>query len=220
MASSGNDLRLAEYMKDAMLDAGLLDVQMEPVKALLSYPISRSLSLIEDGEDREEKIAFEAQLEEAVYVEDATSDTMWRKMTYLAYSPSGEATAELVYANYGRIEDFVALNEAGVNVEGKIVLARNSGVYRGLIIFNAEQRGAVGVIIYSDPGDDGFGKGGEYPDKGGWRPRSGVKRGTVLNILRCPGDPSRSAREDATIEDVCEYSQQDLMPSIPALPIR
>ncbi len=203
-----------------MLNAGVPDVKIEPVEALLSFPVNRSLSLMEDVEDGEEGIAFEAQLAEEVYVEDATSDTIWRNKTYLAYSPSGEATAKLVYANYGRIEDFDALIAAGVNVTGKIVLARYEAIYRGLIIFNAEQRGAVGVIIYSDPGDDGFGKGGEYPNNGGWRPISGVQRGTTLNIQRCAGDPSRAARKDATTEDVCGYTQQELMPSIPALPIR
>ncbi len=205
-------------MQNKMLDAGI-DAQLEPVEALLSWPVSRSLSLMEDGEGLEDKVAFEAPLAEEVYAEDSTSDTIWRNRTYLCYSPSGDITAKLVYANYGRKEDFDTLKDAGVDVKGRLVLVRYSSVmFRGVSVFNAEERGAVGVLIYSDPADDGFGQGDEYPN-GPWRPRSGVQRGSISHIAKCPGDPSRTA-SNATVEDVCGYSLEELMPSIIALPIR
>ena len=85
-------------------------------------------------------------------------------------SPSGNVTADVVYANFGTLEDFKKLASLGVSVKGKIVLVRYGGNFRGVKVYIAQQYGAVGVIIYSDPGDDGYVKGDMYP-RGPYRPR-------------------------------------------------
>ena len=107
---------------------------------------------------------------------------------YNAYSPSGDVSGEVVYANYGLPEDYAALEDLGVSVEGKIVLVRYGGSFRGVKAQQAELRGAKGMIIYSDPADDGFKKGKVYPD-GPWRPADGIQRGSIQYIFNYPGDP-------------------------------
>lgn len=81
----------------------------------------------------------------------------------------------------------------------------------------AQDRGAIGVIIYSDPSLDGFSRGPTYPD-GSWRPASGVQRGSVVFTSKCVGDPSRAASE-LSVEDICGFSKEELVPSIPVIPI-
>ena len=101
----------------------------------------------------------------------------------------GDVTADVVYANYGRPEDFKKLQEMGIDLKGKIVIVRYGENFRGVKPFLAQQYGAVGVIIYSDPWDDGYFKGDKYP-KGPWRPDTAVQRGSVQYLFRYPGDPT------------------------------
>ena len=105
------------------------------------------------------------------------------------YGVSGEVYGQVVYANYGRPEDFDALEAMGVEVKGKIVLVRYGELFRGLKVRNAQKRGARGILIYSDPADDGFAKGDVYPN-GPYRPGSSVQRGSVQFLSLGPGDPS------------------------------
>jgi N-acetylated-alpha-linked acidic dipeptidase len=107
---------------------------------------------------------------------------------YNAYSPSGDVSGEVVYANYGLPDDYAELERLGVSVEGKIVLVRYGQSFRGVKAQQAEQRGAKGVLIYSDPADDGFKKGPVYPD-GPWRPADGIQRGSIQYLVEYPGDP-------------------------------
>lgn len=82
---------------------------------------------------------------------------------------------------------------------------------------NAQARGAVGVLIYSDPQQDGFSKGLVYPD-GGWRPASSVQRGSAVFTSLCAGDPSRAA-SDKSVEEICGLSKEELVPTVPVMPI-
>lgn len=104
-------------------------------------------------------------------------------------SPSGDVTAEVVYANYGRPEDFRKLEELGIDVKGKIVIVRYGQNFRGVKVYIAQEKGAAGVIIYSDPWDDGYFRGDVLPD-GPYRPSSGVQRGSVQYMFEYPGDPT------------------------------
>lgn len=118
---------------------------------------------------------------------------------YNALSPAGKVTAPVVYANYGRPEDYAVLAENGVSVKGKIVLARYWANFRGSKTREAYLRGAKGLIIYSEPADDGSGRGPVYPD-GPWRPADGIQRGSVGQITSYTGDPltpGRPATENA-----------------------
>ena len=107
-------------------------------------------------------------------------------------SPSGDVEAEVVYANYGSPEDFDKLKQMNVDVRGKIVIVRYGENFRGVKAFVAQERGAAGVIIYSDPKDDGYYRGDAYP-KGPWRPASGVQRGSVGFMFQFPGTRPRRA---------------------------
>jgi N-acetylated-alpha-linked acidic dipeptidase len=107
---------------------------------------------------------------------------------YVAYQGDGDVTAPVVYVNYGMPDDYDALAARGISVAGKIVLARYGGGWRGLKPKLAQEHGAVGCLIYSDPADDGYADGDPYP-KGGARPPHGVQRGSVVDMTMYPGDP-------------------------------
>ena len=108
---------------------------------------------------------------------------------YNAYSPSGDVTAEVVYANYGTPKDFAELAAKHISVKGKIVIVRYGKDFRGVKAYVAQQHGAAGIIIYSDPADDGYYQGDIYPD-GPYRPESGVQRGSIQYLFKYPGDPT------------------------------
>ncbi len=113
-------------------------------------------------------------------------------MPFNGSSGSGDVTGEAVYANYGRLEDFDELERQHIDLHGKIVIARYGANFRGVKVYIAEQRGAIGVLIYSDPQDDGYYKGDPYP-LGPWRPEYGVQRGSVQYLFKYPGDPETPA---------------------------
>src|SRR5260370_35167273 len=75
-----------------------------------------------------------------------------------------------------------------IDLKGKIVIVRYGQNYRGVKSYLAEENGCAGVIIYSDPWDDGYFKGDKYP-KGPWRPDTAVQRGSIQYLFRYPGDP-------------------------------
>lgn len=177
----------AKYMQSALESLGVFDeVVIEGVPVMRQLPVAQpSLVAVQDGETW-----FTAQLSEDVVAGDAMSQSSWRNHTYNAYSPSGVATARLVYANYGMPSDFDALEKVGVNVSGAVVLTRYGGCFRGLKAMNSEARGAAATIIYSDPIDDGFVQGAVYPE-GPWRPPSAVQRGSAQYLSICAGDPYR-----------------------------
>jgi N-acetylated-alpha-linked acidic dipeptidase len=137
---------------------------------------------------------------------------------YNAYSPSGDVEAAVVYANYGRPEDFKALDDLGIDVRGKIVLVRYGKNFRGVKAHLAEQRGAAGVVIYSDPQDDGFVKGPVYPN-GPFRPADGIQRGSIQYLFYYPGDPLTPGQPSVPGTQRLDASQATNLPHIPSTPI-
>ncbi len=128
---------------------------------------------------------FQAKMQEPVLPVDPTSGQTDEQLpTYNAYSIDGDVTAPLVYVNHGNREDYEQLDRLGISVKGAIVISRYGDGWRGIKPKVAAEHGAIGCIIYSDPGGDGYYKGDDYP-AGGWRPREGVQRGSV------PGWPRR-----------------------------
>ena len=152
VAGTPGDHEMAVFMRDQLKEAGFTDAHIDPQRVLLSYPIDRSLDLV----DEHGGVLCSAPLSEAILPNDPTSDTWWRNHTFNGYSPSGNATAPLVYANFGFPEDFEALLAAGVQVKGSVVLMRYGKCFRGLKAMNAEKYGAVAALIYSDPEQDGY----------------------------------------------------------------
>jgi N-acetylated-alpha-linked acidic dipeptidase len=132
---------------------------------------------------------FVARLTEPPIAGDATSSKTKQELpAYNVYGADGDVTAELVYVNQGMPDDYQELEREGVSVKGRIVLTRYGGGWRGLKPKLAFEHGAVGCLIYSDPRDDGYGAGDTYP-KGGYRPRDGVQRGSVQDMVLYSGDP-------------------------------
>jgi N-acetylated-alpha-linked acidic dipeptidase len=131
---------------------------------------------------------YVAKLHEPPIEGDSTSARDDGLPPYNGYGADGDVTGELVYVNYGMPEDYIELARHGVDVKGKIVIARYGHGWRGLKPKLAYEHGAIGCLIYSDPHDDGYAMGDVYP-KGGWRPADGVQRGSVLAMPIYPGDP-------------------------------
>jgi N-acetylated-alpha-linked acidic dipeptidase len=142
-------------------------------------------------------------------------------MPFNGSSPSGDVEAEVVYANYGRPEDFKKLEEMKVDVRGKIVIVRYGDNFRGVKSFVAEEHGAAGVIIYSDPIDDGYFRGDVYP-KGPWRPETGVQRGSIQYMFKYPGDPTTPGFASTVTLPESQRVPPDKatdMPKIPTTPL-
>ncbi len=140
---------------------------------------------------------------------------------YNGMSPSGDAEAEVVYANYGSPADFDKLKQMNVDVRGKIVIVRYGENFRGVKAFVAQERGAAGVIIYSDPKDDGYYRGDAYP-KGPWRPASGVQRGSIGFMFQFPGDPTTpGVASTPALPDSKRMSPaaSEQLPKIPVTPL-
>jgi N-acetylated-alpha-linked acidic dipeptidase len=157
------------------------DAHIETFQVLFPTPKERIVELVEPTK-------FRAKLQEPpVPVDPTSSQTAEQLPTYNAYSIDGDVTAPLVYVNYGNREDYEQLDRLGISVKGAIVMARYGEGWRGIKPKVAGEHGAIGCIIYSDPKDDGFFNGDDYP-KGGWRPREGVQRGSVMDT-DYPGDP-------------------------------
>jgi N-acetylated-alpha-linked acidic dipeptidase len=144
---------------------------------------------------------------------DATS-SLWQYPTVNGYSGAGEATGEVVYVNYGLIEDYAQLDSMGVSVRGKIAVARYGRSFRGIKAREAEKHGAVALLIYSDPQDDGFVVGDVYPE-GPMRNSAGVQRGSVLNL---DGDPSTQGYPSKPGATRLAADRLDV-PHIPVVPI-
>jgi N-acetylated-alpha-linked acidic dipeptidase len=137
---------------------------------------------------------------------------------YNAFSPSGDVSGDVVYANYGLPQDYAELDKLGISVAGKIVLVRYGGSFRGVKAQQAEIRGAKGVLIYSDPEDDGYVKGKVYPD-GPWRPADAIQRGSIQYIFNYPGDPLTPGKP--AVPGTKRLAPEDAgdLPRIPTTPI-
>ncbi|MDG3006570.1 M28 family metallopeptidase [Paludisphaera mucosa] len=181
-AATAADERTAKFVRDKLQEWGW-KAEIVPYEVLLNQP-SAPPTL---GIDRPE--GMDLDLEEKPIAADKDSANSAALPAFHGFGVSGTASGQVVYANYGRPEDFKALEDLGIDVRDKIVLCRYGGLFRGLKVLNAQKRGARGILIYSDPGDDGYAKGDVYPD-GPFRPESAVQRGSVQFLSLGPGDPS------------------------------
>src|SRR6185503_19022254 len=185
---------------------------IETFDVLYPTPISETLELVGTT-------PFKATLTEAQIAGDETSSRTKNELpAYVAYQGDGDVTAPLVYVNYGMLEDYKTLERLGVSVRGKIVIARYGAGWRGLKPKLAQDHGAVGCIIYSDPRDDGYSVDDTYP-KGAARPPQGFQRGSVADMPLYPGDPltpGRGATDDA--QRLLREDAPTLL-KIPVLPI-
>ena len=207
---SPGDKENAEYILSLFNKWGW-DAKIETFYVLFPTPVARTLEMTSP-------VHYKALLKEPALKEDSTSGLPGQLPTYNAYSADGDVTAELVFVNYGLPEDYEILDKFGIDVKGKIVIAKYGRSWRGIKPKVAQEHGAVGCIIYSDPEEDGYFQGDVYP-KGAFRNEYGVQRGSVIDMPVYPGDPltpGTGAIKDAKRLD---RSQAPSLLKIPVLPI-
>lgn len=180
LAGSPESKNVAEYINSSYREWGL-NSELAEYQVYLPYPKSVTLTLVEPD-------SITLSLEEPFWKFDKDSYDKKAVTPFNAYSPSGEVTAQVVYVNRGLPEDYEKLEELGVDIKGRIALVRYGGSFRGVKAKVAEEHGAAGLIIYSDPADDGYMMGDIYP-QGPARPPDAIQRGSLLYIFNYPGDP-------------------------------
>lgn len=188
------------------------DVRIDTFKVLFPTPKIRLLEMISPT-------SYKAILKEPTLKEDATSGQQNQLPTYNAFSADGDVTAELVFVNYGLPEDYEKLAAMGIDVKGKIVIAKYGHSWRGTKPKVAQEHGAIGCIIYSDPQNDGYAQGDVYP-KGPYKSEYGVQRGSVMDMVIYPGDPlTPNVGATANAKRIASHNDAPNLLKIPVLPI-
>jgi N-acetylated-alpha-linked acidic dipeptidase len=214
VAGSPEDKKTAQYVLQKYKEAGL-DAYIQEYKIWMNLPAEIKVDVVAP-----KGVVMHGPTREHVSTDPYQDDP--RVVTaFNAFSPSGDVTADVVYANYGRPEDFKKLKELGIDLHGKIAVVRYGMNFRGVKPFVASEYGCVGVIIYSDPWDDGYFKGDKYP-KGPYRPDTAVQRGSIQYLFRYPGDPTTPGI--ASVPDLPDSrrispDQATDMPRIPTTPL-
>lgn len=209
-AGSPMSASVARYALGMFKSFGL-EARMEDFEALMPYPTTRLVELTAP-------VKFTLKLKEPAVAGDPDSSDAGQLPSYNAYSASGDVTAQLVYVNYGVPADYDYLAKQGIDVRGKIVIARYGGSWRGTKPKVAAEHGAVGCIIYSDPRDDGYFQGDVYP-KGALRPPDGVQRGSVVDMPVAVGDPLSPGWASEKGSRRLTMAEAKTIMTIPVLPI-
>lgn len=209
VASPGGDANTA-YIAAKFRSWGY-DTKVETFDVLFPTPVTRVLEMT--GSKK-----FTAALKEPALAEDATSGQDGQLPVYNCWSADGDVTAELVYVNYGVPADYEMLERLGIDVKGKIVIAKYGRSWRGIKPKLAQEHGAVGCIIYSDPKEDGYYNGDVYPN-GPYRPALGAQRGSVEDMPVYPGDPLTPGI--GAVKDAPRIERKDAanLLKIPVIPI-
>lgn len=181
IAGTKEDYDTAVYVRDQWRSYGL-NAELKEYQVWLNYP--KSPTILELITNKRQRLS----VTESAVPGDPTSTHPKISQLFNGYSATGDATGSLVYANYGLPGDYEELKKLGVDVKGKIVIVRYGNSFRGVKAKVAEDHGAIGCIIYSDPADDGYARGDVYP-KGPWRPVASGQRGSVQYLFDYPGDP-------------------------------
>ena len=208
---SAYDKENAEWILSQFKAWGL-DARMETYDVLFPTPKERALELVAPTQ-------FKAKLQEPSLAADPTSSQNTEQLpTYNAYSIDGDVTGPLVYVNFGVPEDYEMLDRLGISVKGAIVIARYGGSWRGIKPKVAAEHGAVGCLIYSDPHEDGYFQGADFPN-GPYRPKDGVQRGSVMDMPVRAGDPLTPGVGATKNAKRLPISQAETLTKIPVLPI-
>ena len=187
------------------------DTKIETYQVMFPTPITRVLEMT--GATN-----YKAKLKESPLKEDATSNQADQLPTYNCWSADGDVTANLVFVNYGLPEDYETLAKYGIDVKGKIVIAKYGRSWRGIKPKVAQEHGAIGCLIYSDPMDDGYSAGDPYPI-GAFKNDQTVQRGSIMDMVIYPGDPTTP--NGASIEGAERVDHNDAINLLktPVLPI-
>jgi N-acetylated-alpha-linked acidic dipeptidase len=208
---TAHDKANAEFMLEQFRAWGW-DAQIETFSILYPTPKLVALQLVAPTH-------FTAKLREPPVPGDRSSaNTATGLPPYNVYGADGDVTGELVYVNFGMPDDYKELARRGISVQGRIVIARYRGGWRGLKVKLAHEHGAIACLIYSDPRDDGYSMGDTYP-RGGWRPPDGVQRGSVADITLYSGDPLTPGVAATADAKRLSIADAPTIMKIPALPI-
>lgn len=210
VAGTPAEKKVADYVLARFKEFGL-DAEMVRYDVFLNHPKHVSLKITTPVEEELKLVETPIEADK-----DSTMDGMFP--AFHGYGASGTAAGQIVYVNYGTPADYTRLAGMGISVEGKIALARYGAVFRGLKVKEAQDRGALGVLIYSDPADDGYMRGDVYPD-GPMRPESAIQRGSVLFLSHVPGDPSTPGWPSTQGAKRIGRAEMTNVPKIPSLPI-
>jgi N-acetylated-alpha-linked acidic dipeptidase len=206
MAGTPAQARTRDYVVNQMKSWGL-ETEVRSYSVWMPHPLSTRVWRIAPD-------PIELNLQEGPIPEDTTSVAFPQVMPFNGYGAAGDVHGDVVYVNYGLIEDYAELDSMGVSVKGRIAIARYGRSYRGIKAREAEKHGAIGLMIYSDPADDGYVRGDVYP-VGPMRPSQGIQRGSVMNP---DGDPSTPGYPSTVNAKRIPVSQMEV-PHIPVLPI-
>jgi N-acetylated-alpha-linked acidic dipeptidase len=210
VAGTDGSRRVAEEVLWHLRESGL-ETEMVSYDVLLSFPRRVEVELVAP---RLVRLARP----EAVLPEDPFSREPSLALPWHAYSASGDLTADVVYVNRGQAEDYDVLARLGVDVRGKIALARYFGGYRGGKSLEAERRGVAALITYSDPAEDGYVQGDVYPS-GPWGPESHFQRGANVYDFIVPGDPLTPGWASVAGARRIPESESKVLPRIPSVPL-
>ena len=214
IAGSREDKATADYVAEKFRAAGL-DTQIIEYRVWMNYPVQISV-------DATAPAGLQMHGPTREHVDgDSFQDDPRVVTPYNGMSPSGDVEADVVYANYGSPEDFKKLEDLKVDVRGKIVLVRYGQNFRGVKAYVAQEHSAAGIIIYSDPADDGWKKGDKYP-KGPWRPDTGVQRGSIGYMFEFSGDPTTPGAASVLGFDQSKRTPPEdsaQLPKIPSTPL-
>ena len=214
IAGSPEDKATADYVAGKFREAGL-ETEIVEYRVWTNYPKEISVDVTAPA-----GVQMHGPAREHVDG-DPFQDDPRVVMPFNGMSPSGDVEAEIVYVNYGTPADYKKLEDLKIDVRGKIVLARYGENFRGVKAFVAQEHGAAGLLIYSDPADDGWARGDKYP-QGPWHPDTGVQRGSIGYMFEFPGDPTTPGI--ASVPDLPDSkrtppAQSAQMPKIPTTPI-
>ena len=202
----------AEFIAGLFREWGY-ETEIEVFHVLFPTPKTRQLFMVRPQLRR-------AALEEKIVATDSAAEALKSEALppYNAYSADGDVTGTLVYVNQGLPHDYEVLDERGIDVKGKIVIARYGGSWRGIKVKVAAEKGAIGCILYNDPLEDGYARGGAYP-AGAYKHNTAVQRGSVIDLPVRPGDPLTPGYGATKDAERLERADAETLMNIPVLPI-
>ncbi|KAL8922738.1 MAG: hypothetical protein Q9172_003453 [Xanthocarpia lactea] len=225
---AGKNLTQALWTRERWQQFGIPDSNIVSYDIYINYPLGHRLALLEsnttntEGDVSRQKydVRYECTLEEDVLGKDPTTGLDNRVPTFHGYSASGDVTAQYVFVNFGTYLDFEDLVKGNITLEGKIAIVKYGRGFRGLKVKRAQQLGMAGVVIYTDPQEDG-----EITEKNGYKPYphgparnpSSVQRGSVMFIDLAAGDPTTIGYPSKP--GAPRQNTSDILPSIPSVPI-
>lgn len=208
---SATDKEYAELIQSKLKSYGF-DAKIETYSVLFPTPETRVLEMTAPS-------VYKALLKEPILKEDATSGQKDQLPIYNAWSADGDVTGELVFVNFGLPQDYEELAKMGISVKGKIVIAKYGRSWRGIKPKVAQEQGAIGCIIYSDPKEDGYYQGDVYP-KGAFKNEFGAQRGSVMDMVVYPGDPlTPGVGATQNAQRIASRTEAPNLLKIPVLPI-